>query len=62
MKMTQRETMSGKLNGAERELAYWKRQPNLDQNAIEISEREVARLKELLSHSPNEGDSSVHQS
>ncbi len=61
MKMTERETLSGKLNGAERELASWKRQPNPDQNAIEISEREVERLKESLSHFPNEGDSSVHQ-
>jgi hypothetical protein len=62
MKMTERQTLSGESNGAERELAFWKRQPNLDQNAIEISEREVARLKELLSHFPNEGDSSVHHS
>ena len=53
--MTPKQTLCGKLNGAERELAYQGRQPNPDQNAIDISVREVERLKELLSLLPEEG-------
>lgn len=45
---TFKEQLGGFLNAAERELAYQKAQPNPDQNAIAISEREVQRRKEEL--------------
>jgi len=44
--LTTQEKVGGYLNAAERELAYQKRQPNPDQNAIALSEREVQRLQE----------------
>ena len=40
--MTQEEKIGGFLNGAQRELADQKAQPNPDQNAIAISERAVS--------------------
>ncbi len=48
------ERLGGFLNAAERELAYQKAQPNPDQNAIAISEREVQRRKEELDRVPKE--------
>jgi hypothetical protein len=51
---TFREKLGGFLNAAERELAYQKAQPNPDQNAIAISEREVQRRKEELDRVPKE--------
>jgi hypothetical protein len=51
---TFREKLGGFLNAAERELADQKAQPNPDQNAIAISEREVQRRKEELDRLPQE--------
>ena len=51
---TFREQLGGFLNGAERELAYQKAQPNPDPNAIAISESEVQRRKEELNRAPKE--------
>ena len=45
---TFKEKLGGFLNAAERELAYQKAQPNPDQNAIAMSERDVQRRKEEL--------------
>jgi hypothetical protein len=52
--LTQRQQLGGFLNAAERELAYQKAQPNPDQNAIAISEREVQRRREELDRVPKE--------
>jgi hypothetical protein len=54
--LTYREKLGGFLNGAERELAFQKAQPNPDQNAIVISEREVQRRREELEQAPKEFD------
>jgi hypothetical protein len=52
--LTFRERLGGFLNAAERELAYQKAQPNPDQNAIAISERDVLRRREELDQVPKE--------
>lgn len=44
--LTTQERIGGYLNAAERELAYQKRQPNPDPNAIAISERKVQQLRD----------------
>lgn len=44
--LTNQEKIGGYLAAAERELAYQKRQPNPDPNAIAISERQVQRLRD----------------
>jgi len=52
--LTKRQQLGGFLNAAERELAYQKAQPNPDQNAIAISERDVQRRREELDRVPKE--------
>lgn len=53
--LTQKEIIGGLLlNGAQRELASQKAQPNPDQNAIAISEREVQRLQNEYDRFPKE--------
>jgi hypothetical protein len=52
--MTQKEKIGGFLNGAQRELADQKAQPNPDQNAIAISERAVQRWQFEYDRFPKE--------
>jgi hypothetical protein len=52
--MTQKEKIGGFLNGAQRELADQKAQPNPDQNAIAISERAVQRWQFEYERLPKE--------
>jgi hypothetical protein len=52
--MTQKEKTGGRLNAAERELAYQKAQPNPDQNAVAISERAVQRWQDEYDRFPKE--------
>jgi hypothetical protein len=52
--LTKRQQLSGWLNAAQRELALVKAQPNPDQNAINISERDVQRRREELDRLPKE--------
>jgi DNA-directed RNA polymerase specialized sigma24 family protein len=52
--LTKRQKIGGMLNAAERELANVKAQPDPDQNAIRISERDVQRWREELERLPKE--------
>ncbi len=52
--LTQKEKIGGFLNGARSELASQKAQPNPDQNAIAISEREVQRWQNEYDRFPKE--------
>lgn len=50
--LTKRQQLKGWLSAEERELASLKAQPCPDQNAIEISEREIQRRKEEIDRLP----------